>query len=306
VVSKRTQGARHFATTPSVDAVLARIAARQHGLLRLVQLLEAGLDRKTIARRVREGRLHRIYQRVYALGHRALSREGRWLAAVFAAGEGAALSHLCAAALWDLRKIRTDFVDVTAPRRCRLKGPVRVHTSRTLVPSDVIIRRGIPVTSVARMLVDHTDTLTPHQLANVIHEAEFRERFSATKTREAMARAHGRHNLDVLERALALNASGSAGTKSDPEDGLLHLLQFTDIAEPLTNTELLGEEVDAYWPDKRLVVEVDGGGHTRERTKRDDARRDRMLRAAGYTVLRLSADDIEQRPAQLLYRLRAA
>jgi hypothetical protein len=286
-----------------VDAILARIAARQHGVVTLPQLLAAGLSRQAIWRRVAAGRLHRVYHGVYAYGHRGLSREGRWMAAVLAAGEGAALSHLCAAALWDVRKIRTDFVDVVAPKRRGPKGPIRVHASRTLDPRDVTTRRSIPVTTIARMLVDLTDTLTPHQLANVIHEAAFRERFSLAKTREAMTRAHGRHNLDVLERALALNASGSAGTKSDPEDAFLAIV---GAPEPLVNTRLLGEEVDFHWPDRRLVVEVDGSGHARPRTRREDAARDRKLEAAGYRILRFTADDIEQRPAQVLDRLRAA
>jgi very-short-patch-repair endonuclease len=271
----------------------------------LSQLLAAGLSLNAIGRRVAAGRLHRIYQRVYALGHRALSREGRWLAATFAAGDGAALSHLCAAALWDLRRIRTDFVDVVAPTRRRLKGPVRVHASRTLHPSDVTTRRGIPVTTVARMLVDLSDVLTPHQLANVIHEAAFRERFSVEATRKAMARANGRHHLGVLEAALAMNASGSAGTKSDLEDAFLRL-EFAGVTTPRTNIHLLGEEVDCFWPERRLVVEVDGPGHRRPRTRREDAERDGMLRAAGVTVLRFTDDEIAQRPREVLDRLRAA
>jgi very-short-patch-repair endonuclease/predicted transcriptional regulator of viral defense system len=306
VASKKPHTARQIDATPSIDAVLARIAARQHGLVRLAQLLAAGLSRQTIARRVREGRLHRVYQGVYALGHRGLSRHGLWLAAVLAAGEGAALSQLCAAALWDLRELRTDFVDVVAPTRRRLTGPIRVHASRTLDPSDVTKRRGIPVTTVARTLVDLTDIQTPHQLANVIHEAAYRRRFSVAATRAAMARATGRQNLRVLEKALALNAGGSAGTRSANEDAFLSLLQSAAIPEPRVNTQLLGEEVDCHWPARKLVVEVDGEGHARPRARRDDARRDEVLRKAGWRVLRFSGDDIELRPREVIARLRAA
>lgn len=297
-------------TTPhiarQIDVTLARIAARQHGLLRLIQLLAAGLSRQAISRRVRDGRLHRIYQGVYALGHRGLSRHGLWLAGTFAAGEGAALSHLCSTALWDLRELRTDFVDVVAPKRRRIKGPVRVHTSRTLHPSDITMRKGIPVTTVARTCVDLTDVLTPHQLANVMHEADYRKLLNRAQLGEAMARATGRRNLQVLDKAIALNASGSAGTKSPHEDAFLSLLQSAGIPEPRVNTQLLGEEVDCHWPNRRLAVEIDGAGHRRQRTKRDDARRDRKFREAGWKVLRFSGDDIERRPAEVIARLRAA
>jgi hypothetical protein len=228
-------------TTPhiarQIDVTLARIAARQHGLLRLIQLLAAGLSRQTISRRVREGRLHHVYQGVYALGHPGLSRHGLWLAGVFAAGEGAALSHLCSTGLWDLRDLRTDFVDVVAPTRRRIKGPIRVHTSRTLDPRDITTRKGIPVTTVARTCVDLTDVLTPHQLANVMHEADYRKLLNLAQLGEAMARATGRRNLHVLDKAIALNAGGSAGTKSPHEDAFLSLLQFAGIREPRVNME---------------------------------------------------------------------
>lgn len=121
-----------------------------------------------------------------------------------------------------------------------------------------------------------------------------------------MARAEGRQRLGVLERALKLSAAGSAGTKSESEDAFLHLLQSAGETEPLVNTELLGEEVDFHWPDRRLVVEVDGDGHERPRTQRNDARRDAMLSGAGRLVLRFTGDEVEQRPRQVLDRLRAA
>src|SRR4051794_12026244 len=100
---------------PSPDALIAALAARQHGLVTLAQLLEAGLDRHAIARRVRAGRLHRIAKGVYAVGHDGLSREGRWLAAVFGAGEGAALSHLSAAELHAIIRLRASLIDVVVP-----------------------------------------------------------------------------------------------------------------------------------------------------------------------------------------------
>ena len=290
----------------SIDITLARIAARQHGLLRLIQLLAAGLSRQAISRRVREGRLHRVYHGVYALGHRGLSRHGLWLAGTFAAGEGAGLSHLCSTALWDLRELRTDLVDVVAPTRRRIKGPIRVHVSRTLVPSDITVRKGIPVTTVARTCVDLTDVLTPHQLANVMHEAAYRKLLNLAQLGEAMARAKGRQKLWVIEKALALNASGSAGTKSPHEDAFLSLLQFAGIPEPRVNTRVLNEEVDCHWPDRKLVVEIDGQGHRRERSQREDAERDAMFRQAGWRVVRFTGEDIERMPRDVLARLRAA
>jgi very-short-patch-repair endonuclease len=152
---------------------------------------------------------------------------------------------------------------------------------RTLDPRDVLTRNGIRVTTVARMLVDLTDLLTPHQLAYVIHEADFKRIFDERAVRAAMMRANGRRNLHRLERALELRAQGSAGTRSAKEDAFLE----QQAVEPLVNVKI---EVDFHWPDEGRVVEVDGHGHNRLATRLDDVRRDELLDAAGWSVERVS------------------
>ncbi|MDA0159460.1 endonuclease domain-containing protein [Solirubrobacter ginsenosidimutans] len=162
------------------------------------------------------------------------------------------------------------------------------------------------MTHVARMLVDLTATKTPHQLANVIYEAAYRKRFDRRATRAAIARARGRHGVAVLERALELNAAGSAGTKSDLEDAFLALLGSVGFAEPLVNTHVEGEEADCCWPDRRLIAEVDGPGHLRPRAKRNDARKEAIWRAAGYEVLRFTDNVIERQPDHVVHVLSAS
>jgi hypothetical protein len=148
------------------------------------------------------------------------------------------------------------------------------------------------MTTVARTLVDLSDVLSAHQLANVIHEAAFRNLFDERAVRAAIDRANGRHNLHVLTKALALNAAGSAGTRSDLEDRFLDLTSRSGLPEPLVNARVEDLEVDFHWPQQKLVIEVDGPGHTRPRTQREDAQRDARLRAAGHTVLRV-ADEMD-------------
>ena len=203
-----------------------------------------------------------------------------------------ALSHLSCAALHEVSRFREPVIAVTTTRRVRLEG-VRVHTVRRLDPREVTTHKGIPVTTVHRLLVDLTDLLTPHQLANVIHEAAFRGRFVESAVRDAMERANGRRNLGVLERAIELHRMGSAGTRSGAEDAFLRLV----ATEPLVNMDLLGFEVDFHWPERRLVVEVDGGQHGRAPTARKDENEDRVLRAAGWTVLRFSDTEVYERPS---------
>jgi very-short-patch-repair endonuclease len=201
------------------------------------------------------------------------------MAAVLAAGEGAVLSHASAAKHWNVWRGRADAIDITTPGQRRARNGLRIHRARNLDPRDVTIHRGIPVTAVPRTLIDLAATLTPHQLANVIHEAAYRKRFDERTTRAAMARAQGR-DLTTLHAALQAHAAGSAGTRSHLEDQFLARAKGT----PLVNTKI---EVDFYWPDQNLVVEIDGPGHDRPRTKREDAARDAALTRAGLRVVRI-------------------
>src|SRR3954465_3786208 len=97
---------RKRAFTECPEARLARWARGEHGVLATAELLACGLSHAGIHRRVRAGRLHRLYPGVYAVGHAALSREGHLLAAVKACGPGAVLSHHSAAELWELARRR--------------------------------------------------------------------------------------------------------------------------------------------------------------------------------------------------------
>jgi predicted transcriptional regulator of viral defense system len=259
------------------------VAGRQHGVITSTQLHAAGLDDSAISKRVRTGRLHSLYRGVYAVGHGRLSQEGRWLAAVLAAGDGAVLSHLAAAVHWKIWRRRWDGIDVIVPGQRRARAGITIHRCRHLHGQDTTTHQGIPITTPARTLVDLAGTLTAHQLANVIHEAAFRNRFDENKTRAAMARANGRP-LATLHTALQAHASGSAGTRSALED---RFLETWTGPEPRVNTKVHGIEVDLYWPDQALAIEIDGPGHARPRTRAEDERRDEALKRAGLTVVRI-------------------
>ena len=209
------------------------------------------------------------------------------MAAVLAAGEGAVLSHLAAAVHWRIWRRKVTGIDVTVPGQRRTRAGFAIHRCRNLDPRDATIHQGIPITTPARTLVDLAGTLTTHQLANVIHEAAFRNRFDAAKTNEAMARAQGKP-LGTLHAALRAHADGSAGTRSELED---RFLETWTGPTPRVNTKLHGVEVDFHWPDQDLVVEIDGPGHGRPRTKAQDEQRDRDLHENGIRVVRIPSGD---------------
>src|SRR4051794_12055868 len=99
--SESSPGNRERIHATRVLRLVLRLAERQWGVIADWQLLESGVSGSAISRRVKSGRLHRIYPRVYAVGHRAIPVEGQLLAAVLYAGPGAALSHASAAHRWE-------------------------------------------------------------------------------------------------------------------------------------------------------------------------------------------------------------
>ncbi len=179
---------------PPLDGGVAEVAARQHGLVTRPQLARVGIDDEGIARRARKGTLHRVHQGVYAVGHPNLTTHGRWAAAVLACGPGCALSHLDAAALWG-------FYDASGPRVHVLTASYRkasgicIHRARRLHPDDITEHDGIPVTSVARTLVDLTDLLASDRILRAIREAEFLKLLDHDALNAAVQRARGRRNL---------------------------------------------------------------------------------------------------------------
>src|SRR4051812_12606706 len=84
--------------TTEADRAVARLAAGQWGVLSLDELRACGLNKTAVGVRVRRGNLHPLYRGVYAVGHRNVTMEGRFLAAVKACA--GVLSHFAAAVLY--------------------------------------------------------------------------------------------------------------------------------------------------------------------------------------------------------------
>jgi superoxide dismutase, Fe-Mn family len=168
------------------------VVAAQFGVVTRAQLLAAGVGSKSISRRVRDGRLHRLHPGVYAVGHPVLVPKGRMLAAVLACGPGAVLSHTSAAALHGLRE--------EGPRThvtVRRPGPhsserIVVHRTRRLDPADVTSIDGIRVTTIARTTLDLAEQLNLRQLATLIDQAEALRIFDLTGLEATIARNPGR------------------------------------------------------------------------------------------------------------------
>ncbi len=277
--------------------MVARFADQQFGVVSRAQLLSAGLTRNEIGQRLEVQRLRRLHQGVYAVGHRVLRVEGHWMAAVLACGEGSALSHQTAPAVWDLRRVGSGVIHVTVPGdsgRKRRPG-IKLHRSATLTARDVTTVRGLPVTTVARTIIDLSRTLSRDDLEELVHRADDRGLVDFTDLRAARS---------ASLRAV-LRAFDPAPTRSALERRFLKLCREHGIRRPEVNAFIEGYLVDFVWRDRRLIVEVDGYEHHRSRRKfESDRERDVVLAMKGWGVRRFTWRQVTDRDAWVAAALR--
>jgi very-short-patch-repair endonuclease len=285
------------------DILAARLAGKQWGVICWSQLRACGLSKAGIGRRVSAERLHRIHPAVYAfVPPAALAREGRWLAAELACGEGAALSHRSAATLWDLLDDWPGPPDVTVPvgHSQTVRG-IAVHRSRNLAPY-VTKWRGITVTTVERTLADLADVVPQARLHRAAQQAEFL-RLRVGPAGDPWSHANGRRGAPSL-RTLPLLRARAGMTRSELERRMLALGRRAGLPEPECNQEIEGETVDFVWRKARLVVETDGGqAHLTATAFEQDRRRDVDLTVAGWRVARFTWAMVRYEPARVAERL---
>lgn len=280
------------------DAAVARLAARQRGVVTRGQLATAGLSRNQVAHRLATGRLHRLHRGVFAVGHTALAPYGREVAALLACGPGAVLSHLTAAVLWRLIADEGGPVHVTLTGAHR-RGPAGVVAHHS-ADGRTVRRHGLPVTTPTRTLLDLAAIASPH-LERAVNEALV---LRLVQPDRVLAAAVGRRGAAALRRLLG---QGATPTRSEAERRLLALVGRAGLPRPETNVRLHGHEVDAVWRKQRLVVEVDGHAFhsTRQAFERDRAR-DQRHAAGGYRVMRVTWRQLTDRPEAVVAHLARA
>jgi predicted transcriptional regulator of viral defense system len=283
-----------------LDSQLADLAARQHAVVTRAQLLGIGFSDDAIASRVRAGWLVRVHPGVLAVGRQPLTLPGRFLAAVFSAGEGAVLSHLGAAVLWNLLPERGPRVDVTVPGGARKGGrTVIVHRS-PLGEHEVSTMDGIPVTTPARTVLDLAAVVSRRELERAMDEAAYlRLDLSGLEPQQ------GRRGSAAISRVLAEHQAGTTLTRSRMEELMLALCDRFELPRPLCNFEVEGYTVDFVWPQARLIVETDGWrAHGTRRAFETDRRRDAHLIAVGWRPMRLTWNRLTKEPLEVAGQLK--
>jgi len=285
------------------------LAAEQHGVVSTRQLAAAGLTRTAIQVRVANGRLHPIHHGVYAVGHAAISLNGRFMAAVLACGPGAFLSHHSCGALWEMVRWDNRFPEVTVlGRGGRGRPGLRIHRTRSLHPDDRDRQFGIAVTSPARTLLDLAGSgLSDKALRRAVRQAQALHLTNVGQIAAVLGRANGHRGV---ARLAALIADGPAATESGHEDVVLDLLLAAGLEHPVVNGTLVVDgrpyRPDLRWPAQRLILEVDSGWHDGRLAQEDDGVRQAYLEAIGERVLRTTREQAIRHPRQLVQRLAAA
>lgn len=296
--------------TGTANQAVAALATRQHGVVSRRQLRALGLTDRAITSRVATGSLQPLFRGTFAVGHLAIGRHGRMLAAVLACGDGVVLSHGSAAeliGLWDRRAIP---IDVIAPRRGgRRIQDVRWHNVSRPHREEVEIRDGIPCTTPSRTLVDMAGRMGERSLRRLVEQAAVMRILDVRAIDRVLARGRRRGTPALRAVLLPWRSVGEEPRLRSPLEARLFPVLF-DAGLPLPRSnvklQICGEvlEVDFLWESRRLVIETDGEEtHGTHAAFQEDRRRDQRLISAGYRAARVTWRQMEDEPDAVVARI---
>jgi len=272
------------------------LVRRQHWVVSRSQLRQLGFTDDAIKHRIAIGRIHRVGQGVFSVGHPGLTEHGRSMAAVLACGDGAVLSHSSAAALWRIGFESRSVIELSLPSPSRRRCPgLRIHRRPSLCERDITTEYGIPVTTPIQTLIDMALRLDRPGVERMINEADKYDLVHPPELRRALDDRAGEPGVALLRHILDRRTFRL--TKEELERRFLPLARKAELPVPLTGQFVNEFEVDFYWPELGLVVETDGLRY--HRTPAEQARdrlRDQAHTAAGLTQLRFTHEQVRYEP----------
>jgi hypothetical protein len=272
-----------------VDARIAALGLKHERIVSIRQLRMLGLGSNDVTRRVRDGRLTRLHQGVYLVGPGLPTRKGRWLAAVVALLPDAFLGYRSAGVIHDLGGFEGKDTDIVVSRSVRSRKGIAVHVTRTLQPNDTTKIDGIPCTSIERTIVDLADVVSPLQLQRALERAERKRAVDYRKLAAAVECARGRHGFPALQELLRYDPRPAAEAREGLEVAFLELVTAAGLPPYQRNVSVHGYEVDAYWPEANLVIELQSyTWHSDPAAFERDHKKLATLKVAGCETLALT------------------
>jgi very-short-patch-repair endonuclease len=300
---------------PSDDSII-HFAADHHGVFAIFCFDAHPIAHHHRQRRLSAGRWVELYPGVYRIGGAPPTWRGDLLAACWAGGPRAVVSHRAAAALWDLPGRREE-VEITCPRwrRTQKDGELVVHESRLLTVEDVTLLDAIPCTTVERTVFDLAAVVGPRTLDLAIDSALRRELTTIPELIALGARVakRGRAGSARYRAALADRDPAATLPESAPERILAEALVRHGLPRPVHQfvvTNPLGAfvaRVDLAYPDDRILIEYESYAHHTGKVAlaRDSARRNAII-GSGFTVLTATAEDLRDEGTRLAIAIRRA
>ena len=297
---------------------LRRFMATRWYVAGRAELLAAGFAATRIRSWIRQGRLIGVLHGVYAYGRDIDTTEGAWRAALVAAGPGAVLAGRSACEAWGIIKRRDPFprlIEVArrsgnsvsfrglspAMRRVTIKV-----TRRDFEPGEVRRKDGFALTSPVRSLIDFAADATSVEVKFAFLEACRLRLFGRRDVEYCFKRIAGRRGATKLYPLLVLWVPELARIRSVLEGLFLLAWVESGRAVPKVNWKVHGFEVDFYWPEHGVVLEVDGKAfHSDPLARRRDDARTRALEARGLRVIRVSYREMMDDPAGVVARVAA-
>ena len=224
------------------------------------------------------------------------------MAAVLACGPGAVLSHGSALALWGVwKRWETPFeVTITGDRRPR---GIRVHRARSLDRRDVTRQQGIPVTTLARALLDQAAHTTMKSLTRAVNNGRQDHHLQVSALLDVIERSPGHRGRGRLEEVLGL--ATERPTRSAFEDDFPAFCERHGLPRPQMNALVCGYEVDALFPEEKVIVELDGWAyHSSRASFEGDRARDADTLAGGFETVRITKERYERHAEREAARLR--
>lgn len=235
------------------------------------------------------------------------------IAACLSWGDRAAASHFGAAPLWSLTGFIAGPIEVTIPRSRHRSGPGTVHRTY-LPPVDVTVVDAIPVTTVARTLIDLAAVADPNVLEEALDDALRRGLVSLARLRWRLNElaSRGRPGIGVMRKLLDARDPTQAVPDSVFERRVLRVLRRGGVPAPIPQYQIrdrgrLVATVDFAFPEVKLAIEADGYRWHSGRIRWDDDRtRRNQLTLLGWRVIHVTWTDLVRRPENVIEQIRLA
>jgi len=231
---------------------------------------------------------------------------GKLVAAVLAAGDGAAVSHQAAVGVWGLYGYRPFLVEISVPSPAgrRISGAI-VHRTPDLRRNEVARKDGITTTKPARTLLDLAAVASPQFVTQVLEEWLADRVLTLAEVERTIEdhRGRGRRGVGILRNLVETRVLGDAVPDSGTEALLASVLQAHGLPLPVHHYEVTPDgttyELDYAYPDHKVAIEVDGYGvHMRSRDAFEhDRHRQNEIEIAGWRFLRFTKPALTGRAA---------